>query len=71
VTFGWPCLGCGRVNDLPMSVDAGIEDEAARATNYQIVSHNVELHGLCPLCRGYGYIENDSHLKTSLELKED
>jgi Fur family transcriptional regulator, peroxide stress response regulator len=65
------CLGCGRVNDLPMSVDAGIEEEAARATNYQIVSHNVEIHGLCPLCRGYGYIENDSHLKTSLELKED
>jgi Fur family transcriptional regulator, peroxide stress response regulator len=65
------CVGCGRVNDLPMSVDAGLEEEAARATNYQIVGHHVEIHGLCPLCRSYGFVENDSHLTISTELKED
>jgi Fe2+ or Zn2+ uptake regulation protein len=65
------CLGCGRVNDLPMSVDTRLEEEAARAMNYQIVGHHVEIHGLCPLCRSYGTIENDSHLSISQELKED
>ena len=65
------CLGCGRVNDLPMSVDARLEEEAARAVNYKIVGHHVEVHGLCPLCRSYGSHENDSHLSASPDFKED
>jgi Fe2+ or Zn2+ uptake regulation protein len=46
------CLGCGRVNDLPMSVDTRLEEEAGRAMNYRILGHQVEIHGLCPLCQG-------------------
>lgn len=45
------CLGCGRVNDLPMSVDPRLEEEAGRAMNYRILGHQVEVQGLCPLCR--------------------
>jgi Fur family peroxide stress response transcriptional regulator len=45
------CLGCGRVNDLPLSVDTRLEQEAARAVNYLILDHQVEVHGLCPSCR--------------------
>src|SRR5262245_39126074 len=45
------CLRCGRVNDLPVSVDTRLEDEAARAMNYTILGHHVEVHGLCPLCQ--------------------
>jgi Fur family ferric uptake transcriptional regulator len=45
------CLGCGRVNDLPMSVDTRLEEEAGRAMNYRILGHQVEIHGLCPLCQ--------------------
>jgi Fur family ferric uptake transcriptional regulator len=45
------CLGCGRVNDLPMSVDTRLEAEAGRAMNYRILGHQVEIHGLCPLCQ--------------------
>jgi Fe2+ or Zn2+ uptake regulation protein len=45
------CLGCGRVSDLPMSVDTRLEEEAGRAMNYQILGHQVEIHGLCPLCQ--------------------
>lgn len=45
------CLGCGRVHDLPMSVDTRLEEEAARATNYRIVGHHVEVLGLCPACQ--------------------
>src|SRR5687768_11765495 len=45
------CLRCGRVNDLPISVDRRLEEEAGRAMNYQVVSHQVEVLGVCPLCR--------------------
>jgi Fe2+ or Zn2+ uptake regulation protein len=45
------CLGCGRVNDLPMSIDPRLEQEASRAMNYRILGHEVEVHGLCPACQ--------------------
>jgi Fur family transcriptional regulator, ferric uptake regulator len=45
------CLGCGRLNDLPLSVDARVEEQAGRAMNYRILGHTLEVHGLCPLCR--------------------
>jgi Fe2+ or Zn2+ uptake regulation protein len=45
------CVSCGRVSDLPISVDTRVEEEAARAVNYTILGHQVEVHGLCPLCR--------------------
>ena len=57
------CLACGRVNDLPMSVDTRLEDEAARAMNYVILGHEVEIHGLCPLCTARQNTEKHSHYK--------
>ena len=45
------CLGCGRVNDLPLSVDIRREEAAARALNFRILGHQVEIHGLCPQCQ--------------------
>jgi Fur family ferric uptake transcriptional regulator len=48
------CLGCGRVNDLPMSVDTRLEEQAALAMNYRILGHQVEVQGLCPLCQAEG-----------------
>jgi Fur family transcriptional regulator, peroxide stress response regulator len=56
------CVGCGRVNDLPVSVDRRLEDEAGRAMNYRILGHLVEVHGLCPLCQGRQSGDNASHL---------
>jgi Fe2+ or Zn2+ uptake regulation protein len=55
------CLGCGRVNDLPMSVDVRFEAEAARAMNYQVLGHQLEVQGLCPRCRDLAPSENHSH----------
>ena len=56
------CLGCGRVNDLPISVDTRVEEEAGRAMNYRVLGHQVEVLGLCPLCQSAGRtIENVSH----------
>ena len=56
------CLGCGRVSDLPLSVSNRLEAEARRATSYRILGHEVEVHGLCPLCQEAGTpIANRSH----------
>ena len=63
------CLGCGRVNDLPISIDARLEEEAGRAMNYRILGHQVEVLGLCPLCQGGRQGRNDSR-KRSIALKE-
>ncbi len=45
------CVSCGRVADLPLSVDTERERAAARALNYRIVGHHVEVLGLCPACQ--------------------
>jgi Fur family ferric uptake transcriptional regulator len=54
------CLGCGRVNDLPMSVDARIEEAAGRAMSYRVLGHHVEVVGLCPLCQVSSIFKNHS-----------
>ena len=54
------CLGCGRVNDLPMSIDMRLEQEAGRAMNYRVLGHEVEVHGLCPACQAENTNEKDS-----------
>jgi Fur family ferric uptake transcriptional regulator len=56
------CLGCDRVNDLPMSIDLELEKKAGRAMNYRILGHDVEIHGLCPSCQRERSPGNDSHL---------
>jgi Fur family ferric uptake transcriptional regulator len=56
------CLGCGRVNDLPISVDRRLEEEAGRAMNYRVLGHQVEVLGLCPSCQAAeGRNDNHSH----------
>jgi Fur family transcriptional regulator, ferric uptake regulator len=45
------CLGCGRVNDLPIEVTERLEKEAALATDFHVLGHQVEVQGLCPRCR--------------------
>ncbi|HEV8254790.1 MAG TPA: transcriptional repressor [Vicinamibacteria bacterium] len=57
------CVACGRVHDLPVSVDSRLEEEAGRAMNYRILGHHVEVQGVCPACQAAaGSSDNDSHL---------
>ncbi len=63
------CLGCGRVNDLPMSVDTRLEEEAGRAMNYRILGHQVEIHGLCPLCQAQDQRISNHSQKSSKETE--
>lgn len=55
------CLGCGKVNDLPMSVDSRFEAEAGRAMNYRVLGHQLEVQGLCPACQDLAQNESRSH----------
>lgn len=45
------CLGCGRIEDLDVPLDTRREQEAARALDFQVLAHHVEVQGLCPACR--------------------
>jgi Fe2+ or Zn2+ uptake regulation protein len=44
------CVVCGRMADLPISVDRSLEEEARQAINYRILGHQVEVIGVCPAC---------------------
>jgi Fe2+ or Zn2+ uptake regulation protein len=63
------CLGCGRVNDLPVSVDTRIEEQAGRAMSYQVLGHHVEVVGLCPLCQAASQDENRSQFMQTRRLR--
>ncbi len=48
------CTKCGRILD-PESTDlAGISQEMARLTGYQITHHQLNFFGLCPKCQKAG-----------------
>ncbi len=61
------CLSCGRVSDLPGSVNRGIEVRARTATKYAILGHTVEVQGVCPHCQHHSLSrENQSQADPSL-----
>ncbi len=64
------CVACGRVGDLPLSVDARLEEQAGRATSYRILGHEVEVQGVCPLCQTHRSID-ESHSHFRSHPKED
>ncbi|BCA78556.1 transcriptional repressor [Desulfuromonas sp. AOP6] len=45
------CTGCHRIIDPDISLLDQMTSEVAKATGYQITSHQVELFGLCPACQ--------------------
>jgi Fur family ferric uptake transcriptional regulator len=62
------CLACGRVNDLPLSIDVRREEAAARALNYRVLGHQVEVQGLCPGCQDLATNRSRSR-QTSKEMR--
>jgi Fur family ferric uptake transcriptional regulator len=55
------CVRCGRVNDLAVELDARREREAARALDFEVLGHHVEVQGVCRDCRPHS-----SHHRRSL-----
>lgn len=48
------CSRCGRVDDVHIEPIADIEEMAADASGYQVMSHTVEFTGICPECAAKG-----------------
>ncbi|HET7745789.1 MAG TPA: transcriptional repressor [Vicinamibacteria bacterium] len=45
------CVHCGRMADLPATSPARrAEESAARALNFRVLGHHVEVLGVCPPC---------------------
>jgi len=44
------CTECGRVDDVDIPVQQDINESAALACHYQILSHHIEFTGLCHDC---------------------
>jgi len=44
------CTECGRVDDVDIPVQQEINESAAQASHYQILSHHIEFTGLCSDC---------------------
>jgi Fur family ferric uptake transcriptional regulator len=44
------CMGCGRVDDLPMEPIQEVENYARGVGGYKILGYRIEFVGLCPEC---------------------
>jgi Fe2+ or Zn2+ uptake regulation protein len=45
------CVRCGRVSDIDIPLDTRREQEVARALDFHVLGHHVEVQGLCAECR--------------------
>ena len=48
------CTKCGQILDPEFAAMAGISQEMARQTGYQITHHQLNFFGLCPKCQQDG-----------------
>ena len=46
------CTKCGRVDDVEIPVEAGIDADAQQASGYMISGHTLQFDGVCPQCQG-------------------
>ncbi len=54
------CVRCGRVSDLAVALDTRREQRAARALDFEVLGHHVEVQGVCRDCRP----ESSHHRRT-------
>ena len=54
-TFGHnhiECTVCGRLEDVPLEAQTALDAQAAAATGYTSVGHEIVFRGICPACAG-------------------
>ena len=44
------CVVCGRLADVPVRDEGGLDAQATDATGFQEVSHEIVFRGVCPAC---------------------
>ena len=52
------CTGCGRVIDVPIDYQEGLDQALAEQTGYLMVFHHTAFEGLCPDCAEHRGQEN-------------
>jgi Fur family peroxide stress response transcriptional regulator len=45
------CPECGKVEDIPLEPDDGLNARAEAASGYRVASHRLDFFGVCPACR--------------------
>lgn len=45
------CTVCGRVDDVPDLAAAGLQQEVAESTGYEVASQQLYFYGVCPHCK--------------------
>ncbi len=50
--YHFVCEECGRVYDIDLPVDQGLEEKVRQRTGFEIRSHRTEFYGLCLECQG-------------------
>lgn len=45
------CMDCSRIDDLFIDTEKALAKKAQRATDFEILRHNIEFVGLCPTCK--------------------
>ncbi len=48
------CERCGKVEDIDLPAGHACEEEAQRASGYEITSHRLDYFGICPDCQKPG-----------------
>jgi len=46
------CIRCGRVDDVPMEYDSGLDKALQGRSECAVMGHSIEFKGMCPECRG-------------------
>ena len=54
------CTGCGRVIDVSIDYQEGLDQDLAEQTGYLMVFHHTTFEGLCPACRESREQENQT-----------
>ena len=49
--YHFRCEGCGRVVDLDLPVDPGLDDRVSKRTGFVVSGHQTEFRGWCASCR--------------------
>lgn len=49
--YHFKCVRCGRIFDLDEPVDSSIESRVAGKTGFKVMTHRLELRGLCQDCQ--------------------
>lgn len=45
------CRSCGKIEDVVLESDSGLQASIQNLTNYSISEQNYEFYGLCPICQ--------------------